>query len=141
MPNKNLFISTYSGFILCLFRCKFGNKPFIPILTVTHYKFLFISTYSGFILCLFRYKSGAKPFIPILTVTHLHQFLLVLKTQMADQLGRLLDPYPIAPLFVRFPSSDAPTPAPLPSTHHLQQVYLLVWCDSLGEASTGPIFE
>jgi hypothetical protein len=66
MPNKYLFILTYSGFILCLFRYKFGDKPFIPILTV----YLFISTYSGFILCLFWYKFGDKPFIPILTVTH-----------------------------------------------------------------------
>ncbi len=31
MPNKYLFISTYSGFILCLFGYKFGYKPFIPI--------------------------------------------------------------------------------------------------------------
>jgi hypothetical protein len=38
MPNKYLFISTYSGFILCLFQYKFGYKPFIPILTVTQYK-------------------------------------------------------------------------------------------------------
>jgi hypothetical protein len=37
MPNKILFISTYSGFILCLFRYEFGDKPFIAILTVTHY--------------------------------------------------------------------------------------------------------
>jgi hypothetical protein len=37
MHNKFLFISTYSGFILCLFRYKSGAKPFIPILTVTQY--------------------------------------------------------------------------------------------------------
>jgi hypothetical protein len=36
---------------------------------------------------------------------------------MADQLGRLLDPYPIALSFVRFLSLDAPAPAPLPPTH------------------------
>ncbi len=32
-----LFILTYSGFILCLFRYKSGAKPFIPILTVTQW--------------------------------------------------------------------------------------------------------
>ncbi len=34
---------------------------------------------------------------------------------MADQLGRLLDPYPTAQLFVHFLSLDAPAPA-----HYLQ---------------------
>jgi hypothetical protein len=48
---------------------------------------------------------------------------------MADWLGRLLDPYPTAPLFVCFLLLDAPALAPLSSTHHRQQVYLLVWCD------------
>ncbi len=50
MPNKYLFISTYSGFILCLFRYKFGDKPFIPILTVTHYRgiiFIYYPIYRG----------------------------------------------------------------------------------------------
>jgi hypothetical protein len=60
---------------------------------------------------------------------------------MADRLGRLLDPYRTAPSFVRFPMSDAPAPAPLPLTRHRQQVHLLVWCNSPGEASTGPIFK
>jgi hypothetical protein len=45
---------------------------------------------------------------------------------MADRLGTLLDPDPIAPSFVRFLSLDAPAPAPLPSTHNRQQVNLLV---------------
>ncbi len=35
MPNKIYSISTYSGFILCLFRYKSGSKPFTPISTVT----------------------------------------------------------------------------------------------------------
>ncbi len=36
MPNKiNSICTTYSGFILCLFRSKPGSKPFRPILTVT----------------------------------------------------------------------------------------------------------
>jgi hypothetical protein len=39
---------------------------------------------------------------------------------MADRLSRLLDPNPTALLFVRFPLLDAPTPAPLPLTHHQQ---------------------
>ncbi len=60
---------------------------------------------------------------------------------MADQLGRLLDPYRTAPSFVRLPSSDAPALAPLPSTHHWQRVDVSVWRDSPGEASTGPIFK
>ncbi len=60
---------------------------------------------------------------------------------MADRLGRLLDPYLTAPPFVCFPLSDAPAPAPLPSTHHRQQVYLLVWCNLPSVASTGPIFK
>jgi hypothetical protein len=41
---------------------------------------------------------------------------------MADWLGMLLDPYQTAPSFVCFPSSYAPAPAPLPSTHHWQRV-------------------
>ena len=60
---------------------------------------------------------------------------------MADQVGRLLDPYQTAPLFVRLPSSNAPALAPLPSTHHRQRVHLLAWYDSPGEARTGPIFK
>jgi hypothetical protein len=35
--------------------------------------------------------------------------------QMADRLGRLLDPYPTALLFVHFPLLDTPDPASLPS--------------------------
>jgi hypothetical protein len=60
---------------------------------------------------------------------------------MADRLGRLLDPYQNAPSFVRFPSSNAPTPAPLPLTHHWQRVHILVWRDLPSVASTGPIFK
>ncbi len=60
---------------------------------------------------------------------------------MADKVGRLLDPYQTAPLFVRLPSPDAPTLAPLPSTHRRQQVHLLAWYDSPGEARTSPIFK
>jgi len=51
---------------------------------------------------------------------------------MADQVGRLFDPYQTAPLFVRLPSSDAPTLAPLPLTHHRQRVHLLAWYDLPG---------
>ncbi len=57
---------------------------------------------------------------------------------MADQVGRLLDPYQTAPLFVRLPPSNAPALAPLPSTHH---VHLLAWYDLPGEVRTGPIFK
>jgi hypothetical protein len=60
---------------------------------------------------------------------------------MADQVGRLLDPYQTAPLFVRLPSSHVPTLAPIPSSHHRQQVHLLAWYNSPGEARTGPIFK
>ncbi len=60
---------------------------------------------------------------------------------MADRLGRLLNPCPIAPSFVCFTLLDAPTPAPSPLTDHQQQVYLLVWCGSPSVASTGPIFK
>jgi hypothetical protein len=60
---------------------------------------------------------------------------------MADQVGRLLDPYQTAPLFVCLPWSNAPALAPLPSTHHRQRVNLLAWYDSSGEARTGPIFK
>jgi hypothetical protein len=60
---------------------------------------------------------------------------------MADWLGRLLDPYPSALLFVCFLSLDAPAPALLSSTHHQQRVSILVWCDLLSMASTGPIFK
>ncbi len=52
-----------------------------------------------------------------------------------------MDLYQTAPLFIHLPSSDAPTLAPLPSTHHRQQVHLLAWCNSPSEARTGPIFK
>ncbi len=71
----------------------------------------------------------------------MYQFLHVFRTQIADQLGRLLDPYPIALLFVCFLSLDTPPLAPLPPTHHRQQLHVLVWCDSPSVASTGPIFK
>jgi hypothetical protein len=51
-----------------------------------------------------------------------------------------LDPYPTTPLFVPFPSSDAPTPAPLASTQCRLAVCVAVWRNSLSVASTGPIF-
>ena len=35
---------------------------------------------------------------------------------MADRLGRILDPRPIAPSFDHFPLLNAPAPAPLAST-------------------------
>ncbi len=56
----------------------------------------------------------------------LNRFLHIFRTQMAERLGKLLDPYQTAPSFVRFPSSDAPAPAPLPLTHYLKRVHLLV---------------
>ena len=40
---------------------------------------------------------------------------------MADRLGRILDPRPIAPSFDHFPSLNAPAPAPLASTHCRQR--------------------
>jgi hypothetical protein len=52
-----------------------------------------------------------------------------------------LDPRPIAPSFVHFPSMNAPAPTPLASTHCRQRAYVSVWRDSLSVASTGPIFE
>jgi hypothetical protein len=60
---------------------------------------------------------------------------------MADQVGRLLDPYQTAPLLLRLPSSDTPALAPLPLTHHQQQVHLFAWYDLPGGARTGPIFK
>ncbi len=60
---------------------------------------------------------------------------------MAHQVGRLLDRYQTAPLFVHLPSSDTPALAPLPLTHHRQRVHLLAWYNSPGEARTGPIFK
>jgi hypothetical protein len=60
---------------------------------------------------------------------------------MADQLGRLMDPYRNAPSFVHFPSSDVPASAPLPLTHHRQQYCVLVWCNLPSVVSTGPIFK
>jgi hypothetical protein len=51
-----------------------------------------------------------------------------------------LDPYPTAPLFVPYPSSDAPAPAPLASTHCRLVVRVAVWRNLPSVASTGPIF-
>jgi hypothetical protein len=58
---------------------------------------------------------------------------------MADQLDKILDPYPIAPLFVHFPTLNAPAPAPLASTHCQQRAHVSVWRNSPSVASTGPI--
>ncbi len=71
----------------------------------------------------------------------LYQFLRIFRTQNAERMGMLLDPYPIAPSFVHFPSLDALAPAPLTLIHYRQWVYILVWHDSPSVASTGPIFK
>jgi hypothetical protein len=71
----------------------------------------------------------------------LYQCPRVFRTQIADRLGRLLDPHPTAPTFVHFPLLDAPAPAPLPLTHYRKQVYISVWCNLPSVASTGPIFK
>jgi hypothetical protein len=60
---------------------------------------------------------------------------------MADQQDKILDPYPIAPLFVHFPSLNAPAPAPVALTHCRQRAHVSVWRNSPSVASTGPIFE
>ena len=60
---------------------------------------------------------------------------------MADRLGRILDPYPIAPSFDHFPLLNAPAPAPLASTHCRQLAHVSVWSNSPHVASTGTIFE
>jgi hypothetical protein len=57
-------------------------------------------------------------------------FYVFFRTQKAERLGRLLDPYPTAPLFVPFPSSNAPAPAPLASTHCRLPVCVEVWRNS-----------
>jgi hypothetical protein len=62
------------------------------------------------------YKFSQPPWV---LRTDLYQFLRIFRTQKAERLGRLLDPYPTAPLFVPFPSSDTPALAPLASTHCL----------------------
>ncbi len=54
-------------------------------------------------------------------------FYLFFRTQKAERLGRLFDPYPTAPSFVLFPSSDTPAPAPLASTHCRLAVCVAVW--------------
>jgi hypothetical protein len=60
---------------------------------------------------------------------------------MADRLGRILYPYPIAPSFDHFPSLNAPAPAPLASTHCRQRANVSVWSNSPYVASTVTIFE
>jgi hypothetical protein len=60
---------------------------------------------------------------------------------MADRLGRILDPYPIAPSFDHFLSLNAPAPAPLASTHCRQRANVSVWSNLPSVASTGAIFE
>ncbi len=60
---------------------------------------------------------------------------------MADKLGRILDPRPIAPSFDHFPLLNAPAPAPLASTHCRQRAHVSVWSNSPYVASTGTIFE
>ena len=60
---------------------------------------------------------------------------------MADRLDGKLDPRAIAPSFDRFPPMNAPTPAPLASTHCWQRAHVSVWRNSPSVASTGTIFE
>ena len=60
---------------------------------------------------------------------------------MADRLDRILDPRPIAPLFVHFPLSNAPAPPPLALTHCRQRAQVSVWSNLPYVASTGTIFE
>ena len=60
---------------------------------------------------------------------------------MADRLGRILDPHPIAPSFDRFLLMNAPAPAPLALTHCWQRAHVSVWSNSPYVVSTGPIFE
>ena len=59
---------------------------------------------------------------------------------MADRLDRILDPRAIAP-FDRFPSINAPAPAPVASTHCRQRAHVSVWRNLPSVASTGTIFE
>ncbi len=66
----------------------------------------------------------------------------VFRTQKADRLGRLLDPYPIAlTLVLSLPVVGRPCPGRLSLRHHWQWVYLLLWCNLPSVASTGPIFK
>ncbi len=66
-------------------------------------------------------------------------FYVFFRTQKAERLGRLLDPYPTAPSFAPFPSSDAPSPAPLASTHCRLAVCVAVWRNSPFVTSIGLI--
>jgi len=59
---------------------------------------------------------------------------------MAGMLDRLLDPYQISPLFICFPLLEAPTLAPLASTHPRLAVCVAVWRNLPSVASIGPIF-
>ena len=59
---------------------------------------------------------------------------------MADRLGRILDPRPIAPSFDHFLSMNDPAPTPLASTHCRQRAHVSVWHSSPYVASVGPIF-
>ena len=52
-----------------------------------------------------------------------------------------MDPRAIAPSFDRFPSMNAPAPAPVASTHCRQRAHVSVWRNSPSVASTGTIFE
>ena len=49
--------------------------------------------------------------------------------------------HPSALSFARFPSSDAPPPAPLSLTRYPHWVYVSIWCDSPAVASTGSNFK
>ncbi len=59
---------------------------------------------------------------------------------MADRLDGKLDPRTIAPSFDRFPSMNAPAPAPLALTHCRQRAHVSVRRNSPSVASTGVPF-
>ncbi len=83
----------------------------------------------------YKFSQPPESYVEICTSFYLFQ------DQMTDQLGRLLDPYPTASLFVHFPSSYAPAPVPLPLTHLWQRYFVLVWCNLPGEPSTRSIIK
>ncbi len=91
MPNKYLFISTYSGFILCLFRYKFGDKPFIPILTVTQY-LIHCPTYLIFGWLLMSHKKCpiSKVFLKLIHWNSLLFFCMVHKSCLCTKFSTLM---------------------------------------------------
>jgi hypothetical protein len=108
---------------------------FSLIFTHLHSSSLIFTHFHSFSL-IFTYEFSQPPGSYVQTCTDFYVFS---EPRRLSGLGRLLDPYPIAPSFVPFPSSGTPAPAPLASNQCRLVVCVAVWCNLPSVTSIGLI--